>query len=197
MTDQQTPPEGEGQGKTPVQDRTDLSKRSISEFPTDIQDYIRQLRRENRKAHEDRKAADLQRQQQEQAKLADEKQWEALAGKYKTQIDELAPRADRLDAMEQFVRDMAQKRIDALPTQWQNAVPEFSDPLQTLDWLEKSAPLMAQTPPPNLNPGAQGDSSKPSTSSLMPEDLALAKAAGMTPEQFAQYKARKKPEGAM
>ncbi len=199
MTQQQTPPDGGDNGSTPTEiQKPDLGKRPISDFPAEIQEYIRDLRRENRKAHDDRKSAEQKRQQEEQARLEADKQWETLAGQYKKQLDELTPRAERVDTVDQLLKDMAQTRITGLPKQFQKLVPEYDDPLKTLAWLDANASTLSAPVPPNLDAGLQGDGGNPNTAvaKLSADELTLAQQAGMTPEQFATYKARRKPADA-
>ena len=81
--------------------------------------------------------------------------------KAKAKIADLEPKAKRVDEITAALHEMVQKQIDALPKQWQNAVPEFDDPLKTFTWLQNNSALLAPPVIPNLNPGEQHDKLPP------------------------------------
>lgn len=197
MTQQTTTPEGAAETpSTNGTTATPVEKTDLASLPADVREYIESLRSEAKKHRLEKSDAEKARQREEAARLEADKQWEALANKYKDEIDAMRPRAERVDAMEQFIAEMAQKRLDALPKQYRSLDPKYDDPLKTLQWLDANAATFALPAVPNLGAGQQGDSAGQAAAKLTPEELALAQRAGMTPEQFAQYKTRTKPEGA-
>lgn len=182
MTQEQTPPEGEAQdGKTPEQQ--EVQRTDLNTLPADVIQYIKELRGEAEKSRKEKKAAEIEAQKQERERLEKLQEWETLAKQYKSDLEALTPRAERTEVMEQLLKDMAQKRIDELPTQFQSLI-DPNDPVKALAWLEANAGALKLPGVPNLNAGQQGDASK-TTPQLTPEQEALiAKIPGMTREKY-------------
>ena len=196
MTQETTAPDGAAEVPANGTTANSAEKTDLASLPTDVREYIESLRSEAKKHRLEKSEAEKARQREETARLEADKQWEALATKYKGEIDTLRPRVDRVDALEQFVAEMAQKRLDALPKQYRSLDPKYDDPLKTLQWLETNAATFSLPAVPNVGAGVQGDAAAQSVARLTPEELALAQRTGMTPEQFAKYKTMNKPEGA-
>jgi hypothetical protein len=175
---------------------TPASRTDLASLPTDVRELIDSLRSEAKQNRLNAKAAEKRTESEATARLEANKEWEQAASTYKKQVEALAPRAERLDAMEQFVRESAQKRIDQLPKQFRSLVPDYDDPLKTLAWLDANAGTLHLPAVPNTGAGEQGDGAGAVAVKLNAEELSLAKQSGMTPEQFAEYKQRRKPEGA-
>lgn len=184
----------DGTDETPAGGTTALpaeSKTDISTLPVDIQDYIRGLRKEAEDTRKEKKRIETAAQQQERERLEKDKEWETLAVKYKTDLDASAPRVERLDAMEQFLRDSAAARIKALPKQYQSLVPDYDDPLKTLAWLDANAATLSLPKPPDIGAGQQGDNGKKPIE-LTPEQKQMAKNLKMSEEKYAA-ELRKEP----
>ena len=162
MTDENTT----GAQAAPTTDAGDAAQ-DVSSLPAWAQDMIRDLRREAA----DRRVA---------AKQADAQREDVLA--------EVQPKAERTDAMEAFLRDLAQKRMDALPSQYRALVPQYDDALQTLQWLEASAAILLPPRAPGFDAGVTGD--RPAA---VPEEVrALAQRMGVSVEKVARVIAGQK-----
>lgn len=200
MTQQTDTPEGvesttPAEGANAIPPELQALVEAIQKDPAKTAEEIKKLRAEAKQRREDAGKAERERAKAEADRLEADKEWQKAADAYKKQVDALLPRAERTEALEQFVADMAQKRLDALPKQYRSLDPKYDDPLKTLQWLEANAATFALPALPNIGAGEQGDRTPQAVAKLTPEEVALAKQFGMTPEQFAQYKARQKPEG--
>lgn len=180
-------------GQTPESSKTDLNA-----LPPDVQEYIKQLRDENKKWRLDKQAEADARKRQETEALEASQEWKQAAEAYKQQLADLAPKAQRVDETDQFLKNMVERRVESLLPHYRKLVPDYDDPRRTLQWLEDNASALNLPKPANIDAGQRGDSGgmNPQVARLSAEELALAAAAKMTPEQFATYKAKRKPEGA-
>lgn len=108
------------------------------------------------------------------------------AQKAQAEVAQLKPKAERADALEAKFREMAQKRIDTLPKQWQAAVQKLfdNDPIDAVDWLDANAALFALPAVPNLNAGDQGDKGKKPVE-LTPEQKDTAKRLRIPEDKYA------------
>lgn len=202
MTQQTTPPEGDAA----------VTDASVNAVPPELRELIdmiakdpaktaleiKNLRAEAKQKREAATDAERKRQAEEAARLEADAKWQEAAQAYKKQLDELTPKAQRADEAYNFLQEMASRRIAALPKHFQSLV-DPNDPIKALTWLEANAAVVSLPAPVPTDAGTQGDRSQQAVSvgKLTSDELALAKQAGMTPEQFAQYKQRRKPEGAM
>lgn len=158
MTQEQANADAEAQHDAQTGEQQDSSSRTdLNTLPEDVQEYIRELRREARKANDAKKEAAREKEAAERDRLAKAQEWEALAKQYEQDLNATKPRAERVDAMEQLLLDMAQKRIDRLPKQYRSLVPEYDDPVKTLAWLDANEATLTTPVPPNTGAGVQGE----------------------------------------
>ena len=159
---------------------------SIGSFPPAAQEVIRQLRTENARhrteARNQKEAAD----RAERERLAKQGEWKEAYDKVAAELEPLKKKAERADAVEAFMAKTLKARIDALPEQYRTLVPKYDDPLQTLAWLDQSAPLLVPPKAPSLDPGAQ---SSGNTAPLTADEQEWARRMNLSDEQFAASKA--------
>lgn len=175
--------DGQQESTEATQGRTDFNS-----LPADVQARIRELTKEAEKYRKDKAAVERQRKADEEARLAQNHEFEKLATAYKTELDNLKPRAERLDAMEQFLTESAQKRIAALPKQYQSLAPEYDDPLKTLAWLDANAGVLGQQATFDVGAGQQGD--RAAVVKLTPEEERVIAKTGVSREKFIEQKKR-------
>lgn len=165
-----------------AQQRTDFNS-----LPADVQEHIRNLTKEAEKNRKDKAAAKAAAEAAELAKLAEKQEWQKVAETLQQRLDAVAPLAEQLATLKQTLADTAQKRIDALPKQWQQAVPEYDDPAKTLQWLDANASLWGQTVIPVTAAGQTGDRS--SVPKSVQEALSTPAAMSMNAEDRKRYEA--------
>lgn len=145
---------------------------------------IRELRKENAERRTRAKSLETSLAEREQKELEAQKNWEALASKYKTELDEVRARASVADELETAMRETLEARVKALPKQFQNAVPDLGSPARTLKWLDANSHLFKMPDPPNMNAGEQGDAGQ----AAMTEDVRrLAGELGLSMDRAAEY----------
>lgn len=168
-------------------------KTPIDSLPADIQEYIRQLRKEAESAKDKAKAEKERLQQEasnaEKTRLAEQQEWQKLAERLQAEQEALKPKLSEAETYRAAVDSTVKARIAALPAQFRNLVPDFDNPLKTMQWLDANASILQTPAAPQLDAGAQGDASK-ALPRLTPEEQQLASMAGMTAQQFAEYRAR-------
>lgn len=188
MTQQTPPPEG-GAAVTDASVNTvppelQALMDSIKANPQTVAEEMKTLRAEAKQRRLDATKAESDRQAAEAARLEADAKWQEAAQAYKKQLDDLAPKAQRVDAADQFLKDMAARRIAALPKQFQALVPEYDDPLKTLAWLEANAATLSLPNPPPMGQGDQSDKAI-KTVELTPAQKQMAKNLKMTEEKYA------------
>jgi hypothetical protein len=175
MTDQ---PQGKTPDESPnVQTDKANGKTPLESLPADVQEYIRELRRENekrRKTEDDIKAAaEDEKRKAEEAALAQQQKWQELAEKRAKELDALKPVEQRYKALEEaFVAALA-KRIDKVPDAYKSALELISDPIKQMAWLDANDHLFEQRQAPKLDAGAQGDATSKTTPKLTEGQSAL------------------------
>lgn len=123
--------------------------------------------------------------------------------KAQARIAELEPLAQQAERIKQALEATVQKRIEALPEDWRDAVPAFSDPVQTLEWLDKVAPKLTLQRPPNLNPGGSSEHPPEPTSAQAQSAAQIVASYGYTLDPAAiakrakelEQKRQRKPQG--
>jgi hypothetical protein len=122
--------------------------------------------------------AESQRQQAEALK----------AGDFQKVIDDLKPKAERVDALESTLKKYLEAELATVPDQFKGLVPG-GDVTMQLEWIRqaKATGLFGRTPAPNTDAGAVGDP-KPSTVKLSEMEQQMARRFGMTDEDYIKFK---------
>lgn len=179
------------QAMSDAQPAQDAEQRTnLDSLPADIRKYIDELRKESASYRIAAKAREAELVRAEETKLAEQQKWQELAELRAKEVDALKPERERREVLEGFVRDTVAKRIEALPEAYRTLVPEYDDPVKTLAWLDANAGKLITPRPPTLDAGVRGDSSQ-TLPKLTEVEQQLARMAGMTDQQYAEYKARK------
>lgn len=84
----------------------------------------------------------------DQQALAQSGKWQELAEKYKTQLDELLPVAEKYTAYRQRVGEQAKAKVEALPEDMRDLVPEGLDPEATVSFVDKLTARLASANAP-------------------------------------------------
>ena len=153
----------------------------VTGLPTWAQGLIRELRQENAA-----RRTEIKRLKDDAGRI------ETARGETATQLEAalqertvLIPRAERADALESYVREAVDKRIDALPSAYRPLVPTYADALQTLAWLDANAAVLTTPRAPTLDAGVRGETREARISAGERE---IAARMGVTPEQYLRAK---------
>jgi hypothetical protein len=134
-----------------------------------------------------------QRRDSEVATLAEQNRWKEL---YEATQKELEPLKGISEEAKRY-RDRLEAdnlaRIERIPEDKRSLIPEYDDPVKLGAWLTANEVTLTGTVKPiapNLGGGAGGNVKQPDYK-LSQFELDMAKAAGMSPERYAQQKAKK------
>ena len=190
MTDEQTQPQA-GNVETPATpDASGPEAQSIDELPEWARKLVRELRQENAQHRTEKQAAKHAADEAERKRLADQQQWKELAEKLQADMAALRPQVDAAQAYRETIAATVEARIKAVPEQMRSLVPAFDDPAKTLQWLDANAAVLTTPRPPQMDAGVGGDGGGKTLPKLTPEQIELAKIAGMTPQQYAEWMAK-------
>ena len=178
-------------------DKSEGEAQDIGALPTWAQTVIKELRKGEAAQRTAKRQAEEEASRRETERLAGEKKFEELAAKLDSDLKAVQPKAERADALEAFLKNSVELRIKALPEADRTLVPEFDDPLKTLEWLDRNAARFTQQRAPDLDAGKKGgDQSADSKVEVTDADRAAAEAAkargyNLTPEQVAARRQKK------
>jgi seryl-tRNA synthetase len=160
---------------------TENTETSEHRIPKSRFDEVNNERKELKEQLAKLKSKEQEREQQlklEQGQHAD------VISEQRTQIEKLNEQLATLQSARDALEKSVRARIDALPAEWHDAVPDFDDPAKTLQWLDTVAHKLTRPSAPNTNAGAMSDKTKSSTK-LTAEQRDMAKLFGLTDEQYA------------
>lgn len=174
--------EQEQPSNSPIDERQNEGG-SIDDLPSWAQDLIKTTRAEAAKYRVAKREAEEQARQREQARLAEEGKWKELAEQRSQSLAELEPYKEYAQTTEAFIREMNQRRLEQIPESFRGLVPEDYEPVKLAKWLETNWHALQNRPAPSTDAGA-GAVGGGKTVQLTPEQKQVARAMGMTEEQF-------------
>lgn len=128
------------------------------------------------KKHEEAEA------QRKQAELEQQGKWQEI-------VEDLKPKAARVDALEATLKTYLDSEMEAIPEEYRKLVPK-GDVTDSLSWIAdaKASGLFSRPPAPNMDAGARGDARD--TVELTPGELAMAQRMGIDPKKMIETKKR-------
>jgi hypothetical protein len=187
MSDENTiqNPENDGQDTTPAG-----AKKSDNLVP---QWRLDEMARAKNEALERLAKLEAEQREKETKLLAEQGEYKKL---YEAEQAEKATLLQAKAELEQFKADLEQRnkeRLALIPEEKRGLIPEYDDPVKLGKWLDRNHALITeQAKPlaPNLGGGAGG--AKPQNpAKLSDEELSFARLAGMSPEKYAEQKAKR------
>lgn len=161
---------------------------SVDDLPSWAQDMIRGLRDEAASRRVALKKHEEEARQREQQRLAEQGQWKELAESRAKELSDLQPYRDRAEALETMLRDSNKHRIEQIPEDMRALVPTDYAPEKLASWLDANISRLTKPIAPRLDGGASGGSGN--TVTLTDEEKQVARATGMSLEDYAKYKQR-------
>jgi len=181
---EQTPGQDAPQGGRETQPAPSTTSNRIEDLPEWAQTIIRETRSEAAARRKSLEALEAQLKSAEDARLAEQQEWKALAEKRAAELAELAPLAASVKEMQEALNATVKARIDRLPEDVRDLVPDFGDARKTLDWLNTNEHKLMRPLAPAMDAGVRGDSGA-AVPALTDMEIKLARIAGLTPEQWA------------
>lgn len=152
------------------------------------QDKIAEVNREAKKRRLDKEAADAKAKEDLEVKMTEQQEFKKLADTLAKERDELKPLADKATRFEEALLATLTKRLDALPDMWRSVVPDFGDPVKTMEWIDANADKF-QTPKfPNIDAGAGNTPSPKGAPKLTALEMEIAKSFNMSPEEYVKFR---------
>jgi len=155
----------------------------IEDLPGWAQKAIRDLRDEAAQ----RRIALKTAQEEQQKRLAEEGNFKSLAEQLRVERDGLKPYEERAKTLEMMIREANTSRIARVQEGMRSLIPTDYSPESLSKWLDASWELLTVKPAPDIDAGAGGGGGTRAVI-LTAEEQALARRAGMTDAQYAQYK---------
>lgn len=194
MPDEKTPeqdaPEQETTEETTSQDEGQSSTGSdwdgdISTLPSAAQEYIKQLRSEAAERRVQLKKQEEEQRRREQERLAEQGKFKELAESRAAELEKIKPYMERAESLESMIRESNKKRVEQVPESMRALIPSDYAPEKLSAWLDSNWRLLTAPVAPDLDGGAGGTGGR-RTPQLTREQKAMARAAGMTEEQYAK-----------
>jgi hypothetical protein len=127
------------QGLTPLQKP---EKTALDALPPDIQDYIKELRKEAESTRKEKEAA---KRDAEAEKLRQQGEFQKLAEKHEKRVKELEPIHDRYNALSSLVSEQLAAQVSQWPDEVKALIPGDDSPIETrIDAINKLRPLVSK-----------------------------------------------------
>lgn len=130
-------------------------------------------------------------EQAQQERLAKQGDFETLAQQRAAEVESLKPFAQRTSELEAVIREDNEAIIKSIPEQMRSIIPTDYPPEKLKRWLTTNMTLLSKQPAPNYDAGAGGGGGGSQPVKLSPDELAMAKRVGVTPEEYLKAKNRK------
>lgn len=180
-------PDNEGQQNQPVEQGN--GKTPISQLPPDIQTYIEELRQENAKWRKESKKALDDARKADEDRLTQQQEWQKLAEQRAARLAELESVAAKAETIEAAFNAGIDARLKQIPDEVRkrtvDPIRKALSPLEFNQWLDANIDLLSVRKAPDLDAGA-GNRNGKRTTALTAEQLEMAKALKLTPEQYAK-----------
>lgn len=119
------------------------TKTLISDLPQDVQDYIKDLREEAKKANKRSEAEARAKKQAEEQRLKEQGEYKKLAEQHEARVKELEPIAERYTLLSEQVVNQIKKNTKDWPTEVKAFYPGDDATVEQLnDWYTRSLPLI-------------------------------------------------------
>lgn len=118
--------------------------------------------------------------------LEEDGKWKDLYEASGKKIAELQPIADRVEEQEETLKDVLDASVEQIPEDLRGLVPEKLNTKDKLDWISANSALLHKSKPFDIGAGKLGGTNNKGID-LNSEQKDLAKAAGMTEEEYVKY----------
>ena len=139
---------------------TPQAGQTVDSLPPWAQDLISSLRGENATHRKAKKEAELAAQAAEEARLAQEKEWQQLAEKRQARIQELEPLSEDVDRYKGAVTSLLEQRRAGLPDHIITLLDKL-DPVEQLQWIAENADKLGRQAPGDINADRRSDEPPP------------------------------------
>jgi len=128
-----------------------------------------------------------EKNQQLEDRLAEQGKYKELAEERASQVAELLPKAEQLEAYEHTLEGVLAAQLEDMPEEYKNLVPDELSTQQKLKWLAKNKATLMKPKPADIGAGKRGGSNT-TTVELSAAEIQAAKNAGISLEDYAKNK---------
>jgi hypothetical protein len=132
-------------------------------------------------------AAEEANRKAEEARLKERDDYKGLYEKTTAELAELKPKAAIAEEVEKTLKDVLAAQVLELPEHVRDMVPEELTTQGKLKWLSTHKAKLMKPKAPDIGAGNRGGGA-PVTTDLTPEEVQVARMAGMTAEEYAKNK---------
>lgn len=158
----------------------------------DLPEWAQKVIRDTREEAAQRRVELKRVQDAAQQKLIEEGNFKAVADQRAAELAALQPYKERAEALDKIIRDSNSKRIATVAESMRPLIPVDDLAPEALSrWLDTNWALLTTPRAPNIDAGAGAGTGGKTSPALSPEEVDIARAAGMTPEQYAAQKAKR------
>lgn len=156
----------------------------------DLPEWAQKLIRETRAEAAERRVQLQQLSAAQQQKLIEEGNFKALAEQRAAELAALTPIKERAETLEKMIRESNSSRIATVREDMRALIPVDYPPERLAGWLDANMTRLTTPNAPNIDAGAGAGNGGKTLPSLTPQEVEIARLAGMKPEQYAQQKAK-------
>ena len=127
-------------------------------------------------------------QDAETRRLKESENYKELYEAAETKIASLTPQAEKLGAYEKTLKETLDAQIAAIPEDKRSLIPEELPIDAQLKWISRNRELLSKSQPMSVGAGIRGGGESGRRADLSIEELEMARAFGMTPEEYAKNK---------
>ena len=155
-----------------------------------LEEQLIETSREAKQRRLAKRESDDKARQAEEARLKESQEWQKLAEKHAKDLETLRPMADKASELEAAFLAHLNKRLEAVPDAWKTAIPDFGNPVKTMEWLDANGHLFATRPMPNIDAGAGNNPSPKGAPKLTSLERELAKSFSMSEDDYIKFRDR-------
>ena len=127
-------------------------------------------------------------QDAETRRLKESENYKELYEAAETKIASLTPQAERLGVYEQTLQETLDESILAIPEDKRSLIPDELTVDQKLKWINRNRAHLSKAQPMNVGAGVRGGGESSTTADLTHEEMQMARAFGVSPEEYAKNK---------
>jgi len=127
-------------------------------------------------------------QEAETKRLKESEDFKALYEKAEAELSTLKPQAEKLGAYEKTLKETLDAQIAAIPEDKRSLIPEELPIDAQLKWISRNRELLSKSQPMSVGAGIRGGGESGRRADLSIEELEMARAFGVSPEEYAKNK---------
>ena len=127
-------------------------------------------------------------QDAETKRLKESDDFKALYEKSEAELSSLRPQAEKLGVYEKTLQETLDESILAIPEDKRSLIPEELTVDQKLKWINRNRAHLSKAQPMNVGAGVRGGGESSTTADLTHEEMQMARAFGVSPEEYAKNK---------